>query len=89
MSNEADNNVDLPQAEKTLNLSSAWIWKEASKVPDGLQEWWDKRDIGETLQDKLSAIVEVLAAILLIKTINGEMHCMQYNAYLSGSDCSS
>ena len=56
----ADNKVDLPQVEKTTDLKSAWIWKEGSKVPDGLQELWDERDVGVTLQEVLFAVVEAL-----------------------------
>ena len=57
----SDNNVDQPRVEKTIDLGSAWIWKEGSKVPDSLQEWWDEKDIRSTLRDMLPAVVEVLS----------------------------
>ena len=30
-------------------------------MPEGLQEWWDERDVGGTLRDALPAVVDALS----------------------------
>ena len=32
----------MPQVVKAIDLSVALIWKVVSRVPDGLQEWWEE-----------------------------------------------
>ena len=38
-------------------------------MPDGLQEWWDERDVGGTLWDVLPAVVDAVSCQAKLSTV--------------------
>ena len=38
-------------------------------MPEGLQEWWDERDLGGTLGDALLAVVDALSCRAKLSTV--------------------